>query len=62
MAEITELLSLDDYNAELSKPGFVVVDFYSTQCPPCKASQALVSTYPSAHLASAIHGSWRGSC
>lgn len=38
MAQVTELTSLEDYHAELKKPGVVVVDFYSTQCPPCKAS------------------------
>ncbi|KAL3479415.1 thioredoxin-like protein [Aspergillus californicus] len=36
MAHVLELTSLDDYNAALEKPGLVVVDFYSTQCPPCK--------------------------
>ncbi|KAL2817248.1 thioredoxin-like protein [Aspergillus cavernicola] len=36
MAQVIELTSLDDYNAELKKPGVAVFDFYSTQCPPCK--------------------------
>ncbi|OAA54612.1 Thioredoxin-like fold protein [Niveomyces insectorum RCEF 264] len=36
MAAIAELTSLEDYRAELSKPGRMVIDFYSTQCPPCK--------------------------
>ncbi|KAL3462466.1 thioredoxin-like protein [Aspergillus heterothallicus] len=36
MAHVTELARLEDYKAALEKPGLVVVDFYSTQCPPCK--------------------------
>ncbi|KAL3448445.1 thioredoxin-like protein [Aspergillus insuetus] len=36
MPQVLELTSLDDYTAELEKPGLVVIDFYSTQCPPCK--------------------------
>lgn len=34
--EITELVDIEAYEAELRKPGVVVLDFYSTQCPPCK--------------------------
>ncbi|KAJ9621381.1 uncharacterized protein PV06_04807 [Exophiala oligosperma] len=33
---VQELTILDSYRAELDKPGLVVIDFYSTQCPPCK--------------------------
>ncbi|KEZ41676.1 hypothetical protein SAPIO_CDS6837 [Scedosporium apiospermum] len=33
---VTELTSLEDYQNTLGQPGTVVVDFYSTQCPPCK--------------------------
>jgi thiol-disulfide isomerase/thioredoxin len=42
MAQVTELTSLEAYNTELEKPGVVVIDFYSTQCPPCKASHVEV--------------------
>ncbi|ERS94849.1 thioredoxin 1 [Sporothrix schenckii 1099-18] len=34
--QIAELADLTAYEAELAKPGVVVLDFYSTQCPPCK--------------------------
>jgi hypothetical protein len=30
MPQVLELTSLDDYTAELKKPGLVVIDFYST--------------------------------
>ncbi|TPX17576.1 uncharacterized protein E0L32_012139 [Thyridium curvatum] len=33
---VSEILDIDDYHTELKKPGFLVIDFYSTQCPPCK--------------------------
>lgn len=33
---VTEITSLDEYRGELQKPGLAVIDFYSTQCPPCK--------------------------
>lgn len=33
---VSELLGIYDYYTELKKPGFLVIDFYSTQCPPCK--------------------------
>ncbi|RDL30689.1 uncharacterized protein BP5553_10034 [Venustampulla echinocandica] len=34
---IDELRDTESYRAELRKSGVVVIDFYSTQCPPCKA-------------------------
>jgi len=34
--EIAALAEIKDYETELHRPGVVVVDFYSTQCPPCK--------------------------
>lgn len=34
--EIAELADIAAYEAELAKPGVLVLDFYSTQCPPCK--------------------------
>ncbi|EXJ80598.1 hypothetical protein A1O3_06880 [Capronia epimyces CBS 606.96] len=36
MAAIAELSDLEAYTLELEKPGIAVIDFYSTQCPPCK--------------------------
>ncbi|KIW16518.1 hypothetical protein PV08_06573 [Exophiala spinifera] len=33
---IAELTTPELYREELTKPGVVVIDFYSTQCPPCK--------------------------
>lgn len=33
---VNDLTSVEAYQAELKKPGTVVIDFYSTQCPPCK--------------------------
>ncbi|KAL1979730.1 hypothetical protein VTN96DRAFT_5252 [Rasamsonia emersonii] len=32
---VQELNSLSAYEAELQKPGVVVIDFYSPQCGPC---------------------------
>lgn len=40
---VQELTILDSYRAELDKPGLVVIDFYSTQCPPCKVSNCHVT-------------------
>lgn len=33
---VNELIGLEDYREALKQPGIAVVDFYSTQCPPCK--------------------------
>jgi thiol-disulfide isomerase/thioredoxin len=33
---VAELNSLTAYQAELQKPGIVVIDFYSPTCGPCK--------------------------
>ena len=41
---VAELTSLEQYQSELQKPGTLVVDFYSTQCPPCKVFVILHSS------------------
>jgi len=49
---VTELTSLEDYQNTLGQPGTVVVDFYSTQCPPCKVRFDFVITLPSQDIGS----------
>lgn len=38
---VNELIGLEDYREALKQPGIAVVDFYSTQCPPCKVRLSL---------------------
>ncbi len=37
MSDIIKYINADAYDAEVLKSGKVVVDFYSTECPPCEA-------------------------
>lgn len=39
---VQELNSLSAYEAELQKPGVVVIDFYSPQCGPCAVRTYIV--------------------
>lgn len=34
---VKEIISLSQYNTEISKPGLVVVDYKALWCGPCKA-------------------------
>ncbi|PCG97742.1 Thioredoxin [Penicillium occitanis (nom. inval.)] len=44
---VAELNSLLAYQAELQKPGIVVIDFYSPTCGPCKVVAPLLGTLAS---------------
>lgn len=42
---VNELIGLEDYQEALKQPGIAVVDFYSTQCPPCKVRRSDTCCY-----------------